>query len=141
VQGRNSKVVDAAARSNAILSSLFPSNVRNRLFAEMDEEGGAGTVGAPRAKHSFDTNNDSADQETAPVTDTETEQLGYAGKPIADLFPETTVSCLAGVYSFICYLNVWFTYTLFFFTFLLRSCFLIFQGLLVRCRWSFLLSF
>jgi hypothetical protein len=38
VQRRNQKVVGAAARSNAILSSLFPKNVRDHLFAEREME-------------------------------------------------------------------------------------------------------
>ena len=36
VDRRNDKVVDAAARSSAIVSSLFPSNVRDRLYAEAE---------------------------------------------------------------------------------------------------------
>lgn len=63
VQRRNSKVVDAATRSNAILSSLFPKNVRERLFeqeqqkAKMLKQGGAGAnamnVGGQKRLRSF----------------------------------------------------------------------------------------
>jgi len=38
VKCRNNIVIDATARSNAILMSLFPKQVRDRLFAERDEE-------------------------------------------------------------------------------------------------------
>jgi hypothetical protein len=38
VQRRNQMVVGAAARANAILSTLFPKNVRDRLFAERELE-------------------------------------------------------------------------------------------------------
>lgn len=35
---RNRKVVDAAAKFNSIVSSLFPENVRDRLFADAEEK-------------------------------------------------------------------------------------------------------
>jgi hypothetical protein len=38
VYRRNSKILKIAARSGAIVSSLFPSTVRDRLFASKDEE-------------------------------------------------------------------------------------------------------
>jgi hypothetical protein len=38
VMRRNRKIVDAAAKFNAIVSSLFPENVRKRLFAQADEK-------------------------------------------------------------------------------------------------------
>ena len=38
VQHRNHKVVGAAARSNALLSSLFPKNVRDQLVAEREQQ-------------------------------------------------------------------------------------------------------
>lgn len=38
VMRRNRKIVDAAAKFNAIVSSLFPENVRERLFAEAGEK-------------------------------------------------------------------------------------------------------
>jgi class 3 adenylate cyclase len=58
--------VNAAARSSAIVSSLFPSNVRDRLMAQDHE----------------------ADRERRDARG-----VGgiYKSKPIADLFPETTV--------------------------------------------------
>lgn len=38
VNRRNRKVVDAATRFNFIVSSLFPENVRERLFADAEEK-------------------------------------------------------------------------------------------------------
>jgi uncharacterized membrane protein YgcG len=38
VYRRNSKIIKIAARSGAIVSSLFPSTVRDRLFAAKEEE-------------------------------------------------------------------------------------------------------
>ena len=37
VQRRNNIVLTAATKSHAILSSLFPSNIRDRLYAEKEE--------------------------------------------------------------------------------------------------------
>jgi hypothetical protein len=69
VQNRNKKVENAAARSNAIVSSLFPSNVRD-LEVHVSK-------GKNRSKSA--TNNKENDVGV------------YKSKPIADLFPETTV--------------------------------------------------
>lgn len=38
VSRRNVKVEDAAARSNALVASLFPTNVRDRLYENVEEE-------------------------------------------------------------------------------------------------------
>jgi class 3 adenylate cyclase len=81
VQKRNNKVVGAAARSNAIVSSLFPSNVRDRLLADREAESnqkghGKGTL---RGYLSGDKQNEGSQDDI------------YKTKPIADLFPETTL--------------------------------------------------
>jgi hypothetical protein len=88
VQRRNDKVVSAAARSNAIVSSLFPSNVRKQLFAESHGESGKQKGQHwlhPKSglKNFLEGENIDNDGEEPFVLDT---------KPIADLFPETTVS-------------------------------------------------
>jgi hypothetical protein len=76
VQRRNRKVAGFAAKSNAIIASLFPSNVRDRLLGEKEEEGGVGQL------KSF-LNSNSKDGGRA--------FLNNRSKPIADLFPETTI--------------------------------------------------
>lgn len=38
VNKRNRKVVHAAAKFNSIVASLFPENVRDRLFADAEEK-------------------------------------------------------------------------------------------------------
>ena len=38
VNRRNRKIVDAAAKFNHVVSSLFPENVRERLFADAEEK-------------------------------------------------------------------------------------------------------
>jgi hypothetical protein len=90
VQRRNKKVVDAATRSTAILSSMFPSNIRARLFAEREAKEskakGSKSYAAKNRLRSFLDDGGSDD-----VDAKENENLGYAGTPIADLFPETTI--------------------------------------------------
>lgn len=75
VQSRNKKVENVAARSNAIVSSLFPSNVRDRLLAENLE------VQVSKGKSRSKTDGNGSLNDVAV----------YKSKPIADLFPETTV--------------------------------------------------
>jgi class 3 adenylate cyclase len=85
VRQRNEKIVGAAARSGAIVSSLFPSNVRERLYAEQSE---------PSAKSQL---KKFVDDSVALVAhdksseDDDDDGFMYKSKPIADLFPETTV--------------------------------------------------
>jgi hypothetical protein len=71
VRRRNNKIVSAAAKSNAIVSSLFPSNVRDRLFKE---------DGSKSRLKSFLNGGEDGD-----------ESLALVSKPIADLFPDTTI--------------------------------------------------
>jgi Adenylate and Guanylate cyclase catalytic domain len=83
VRRRNTTMVHAAARSNAILSSLFPAQIRDRLFAEKDEDAAAKTdrmniLSADELGKKWDNSN-------------EVNELLYTSKPIADLFPETTI--------------------------------------------------
>lgn len=85
VQRRQSKIVDAALRSHAVVASLFPSNVRARLFDDTTTGGDATDVTPLMAstEHSKTAHirtlrgflNDGDSDET----------LGYEGKPIADL--------------------------------------------------------
>jgi class 3 adenylate cyclase len=99
VQRRNEKVVGAAARSNAIISTLFPKNVRDRLFEEkekeMEEEENKESANrnrdAPGTKARLTSflNNESEDQDSED--DAYDEDFMYKSKPIADLFPETTI--------------------------------------------------
>jgi hypothetical protein len=87
VQYRNKKVVGAAARSNAIVASLFPSNVHDRLLAEHEEQ----QKNQKNMKKKMSSlkgflNGDASDLEM----DEDMPGL-YKTKPIADLFPETTI--------------------------------------------------
>jgi len=71
-----------AIHSTAIVSSLFPSNVRDRLFPVMQEEDGI----SPTRRNKYLTEHGSDD----PTTTT-TSASGTSSRPIADLFPEATV--------------------------------------------------
>jgi len=87
IQHRNKKLVFAAARSNAIVSALFPSNVRDRLFAEQeadDVKKKNKRFTAPKSGLQDFLLNDNGN----PDID---EELIFKTKPIADLFPETTI--------------------------------------------------
>lgn len=98
VRRRNSKVVKAAARSNAIVSSLFPSQVRDRLFAEKeDEQESNDKTQAPRNLKSMLSSGEFLHPNIGEDDD---DEIMYKSKPIADLFPETTI-LFAGEYSMI----------------------------------------
>jgi cytoskeletal protein RodZ len=85
VRRRNEKVVNAAARSTKLVSSLFPSTVRDRLLAEQEhaEQREQGTKS--RLKNFL------AGDGSAACDLEETDDIMYKTKPIADLFPETTI--------------------------------------------------
>ncbi|GKY99151.1 hypothetical protein MPSEU_000870600 [Mayamaea pseudoterrestris] len=84
VQRRNNIVLSAATKSHAILSSLFPSNIRDRLYAEKTETDAAQS-GSSNLKSLL------ANDGLAGVAGEEDAEMGYKGKPIADLFTESTV--------------------------------------------------
>jgi class 3 adenylate cyclase len=78
VHRRNNKVVGEAARSNAIVASLFPSNVRERMAAEKDAN----------EEHTKSRLRNFLDSESL---DMDEDDIMLKTKPIADLFPETTI--------------------------------------------------
>ena len=90
VERRNKKMVNTAARSNAIVSSIFPSTFRDRLMAHKDEQ----------RPQSGDSEGDLLLQPTkthlktflnANVDNDDDEMLLMTSKPIADLFTDTTI--------------------------------------------------
>jgi class 3 adenylate cyclase len=86
VQRRQNKIVAKALRTNAIVSSLFPSNVRDRVIKQAEEQAerdmGNPTASADNRLKNFleDGPGDSGKQGGT-----------FSAKPIADLFPETTL--------------------------------------------------
>jgi hypothetical protein len=91
VSRRNRKLLTAMSQTNAIVSSLFPSNVRDRIFAQAkhDNDEKKAINGKSRLKTFLSDGND-GDNEMGGGSD-ENDQYMYKTKPIADLFPETTV--------------------------------------------------
>ena len=78
VQARNTKVVGAAARSSAIVSSLFPETVRHRLMEQQQNDSKSRNLKGFLAAHKSELS-------------TENRVALFQTKPIADLFPETTI--------------------------------------------------
>jgi class 3 adenylate cyclase len=97
VQRHNKMVVGAAARANGILSTLFPKNVRDRLLEERElEESKIAGLKKPlpdqpgnKARLTSFLNNEVNEQNTQD--DADDDDFMYKSKPIADLFPETTI--------------------------------------------------
>ena len=83
VRHRQTKLLHAAERTNAIVTNLFPKDVRERIMADAEEQAGKEytqkqfRMSRGQLKELLD--------ETAPVTSI------FKTKPIADLFPEVTV--------------------------------------------------
>ena len=91
VRLRNDKVISAAVRSGAIVSSLFPSNVRERLYREAEEKQSQTKqldMGGSGVKHWLSAENMDANLGGGAE---EGSFIPYRAKPIADLFPETTI--------------------------------------------------
>jgi hypothetical protein len=99
VQRRQVKVHTAAVKSNAIVSSLFPAEIRDRLFQQQNEE--PDDKGTSRKNGVFDTTTskfrqknflDDEDDDHAQTDGANHSSPDmYDTKPIADLFPNTTV--------------------------------------------------
>ena len=91
VRQRNDKVVSVATRSTAIVSSLFPSNVRDRLMEETAQADAAAEAPKNTNKNRLQTflasnhNGSKQDQEWDGMTGQ------CKTKPIADLFDEATI--------------------------------------------------
>ena len=83
VQRRNTKLVEKAAQSNAVISSMFPGAIRDRLIGPDAE-----TEQQRKSKGNLKTF----------LTDSHTGDGARATKekPLADLFLETTVSAMQG---------------------------------------------
>ena len=83
---RNEKVVDAAARSNAIVSSLFPTNVRDQLM----ENTTLSVQPAPQIQLKSYLNKEVKEAREARDHDGNSDII-LPGKPLAELFPEATI--------------------------------------------------
>ena len=86
VSRRNAKVMTAAIRSTTIVSELFPSSVRDRIYAPLDAVNGVGSSSA-KLRRFMDKSGTSDD----PNDEDDGGGIILTSKPIADLFPQTTV--------------------------------------------------
>lgn len=87
VQRRNSLVLQTAAKFNTIVSSLFPSNIRGRLFADKEKDYVDYTTAKSQMKNFLTKGGDmnlAGDNE-------EDDGLILRTKPMADLFTDTTI--------------------------------------------------
>ena len=97
VERRNKKMVNTAARSNAIVSSIFPSTIRDRLLATPDDDNKKTTRGGlllqPTKTHlkRFLTSAHSPSEEENGKRLHDDDDIVLESKPIADLFTDTTV--------------------------------------------------
>ena len=83
VRRRQDKLLHTAERTNAIVSNLFPKDVRERIMADAEEQ--AGNEYAQKQSRMSGGQLKELLNETAPATSI------FKTKPIADLFPEVTV--------------------------------------------------
>jgi hypothetical protein len=102
VHKRNKKIVCVAATSNAFLSTLFPTDVRNRLLdaeaaeaADNDDDKKGRGAAAPQLQRMMEAGR-------FPMEDDTDAQPTFKSKPIADLFNETTV-----LFADICGFSAW----------------------------------
>jgi hypothetical protein len=91
VQRRQKTVMDSAKKTNAIVNSLFPANVRDRLLEgienDMKKNEGTDENGKPRVSWP-DPSTAAIQQQRLSGTPLSSEAI-FGSKPIADLFPET----------------------------------------------------
>lgn len=77
IRRRHKKIIKAATLSNALVSSLFPENVRSRIIKEESQRRRV---------------TDSEEQDTSvEVKQKSSSEVSKGSKPIADLFPRATV--------------------------------------------------
>jgi Adenylate and Guanylate cyclase catalytic domain len=86
VESRQRRLLQVAEQSSAILSSLFPSNVRDRLFPTESQHDKSSTTGGRHAFQPIKTRLKSYLENDTAGTNT-----NQSNSPIADFFPESTV--------------------------------------------------
>ena len=80
VKRRNNKLIMNAARSNAIVTSLFPGHIRDQLLEERENEKTKNASGVTKSS-----------KMRTFLTSAVNEDGSNGTKPLADLFLETTV--------------------------------------------------
>eukprot|EP00539_Tryblionella_compressa_P008436 CAMPEP_0178765990 /NCGR_PEP_ID=MMETSP0744-20121128/18796_1 /TAXON_ID=913974 /ORGANISM="Nitzschia punctata, Strain CCMP561" /LENGTH=677 /DNA_ID=CAMNT_0020421623 /DNA_START=22 /DNA_END=2051 /DNA_ORIENTATION=- len=84
VQRRQAAILSTALRQNALVSSLFPKNIQKQLMEELDQQEAVKNKTGKASLRSY-LNDEVMEVEDAPL------KGGDKSKPIADLFPETTI--------------------------------------------------
>ena len=95
VQRRNSLVLQTAAKFNTIVSSLFPSNIRGRLFADKEKGYMEYTTAKSHLKNFLTKGDINMNEE-----DDDDDGLILKTKPMADLFTDTTI-----MFADVCFLH------------------------------------
>lgn len=90
VSKRNSKVVAVAAKTNEIVASLFPEAVRDRLFEDKTDDSKKEKKGGKETDEAMITKFLSGSAVMDDEVDEE-EEFMYKSRPIADLYPQTTI--------------------------------------------------
>ena len=114
VQRKNSKIISAAAQFNKVVSSLFPSNLRNRILGDASENAEASGDGSKKKKkrsekrpkkkrrggrrektslkaYLYGEQEDGSEIEDGSRVQDEIDHLIYKNKPLADLYTDTTI--------------------------------------------------
>lgn len=91
---QRNRVMETAEKQNAIVSSLFPKNIQAKMLQEVDADSNklSKTGKAGLKNYLFDSNTygDGGDKQDVTNGDERHRRLDKS-KPIADLFPETTI--------------------------------------------------
>jgi hypothetical protein len=93
VERRQQKVMSTAVRTNAIVAQLFPSVIRDRIYATEDGEASQKAYKLANSKSrlkSFLTDGTSTHHDETEVSG-KNDRQGLNSAPIAELFPDTTV--------------------------------------------------
>lgn len=90
VSRRQKKMIATTKRTTAIVSSLFPANVRDRILKNAEEETDQGMTSNGR-QNRFPLASTSAQLKDYIDEHKSEEVQAYGSKPIADLFPSATV--------------------------------------------------
>lgn len=99
VTRRNRKIVNNAVKSNDLIASLFPSNVRDRLLADREQQETSEKVITRRPSlhlqslggFLLDQGSVASAADDFEEEDEDDDLHRYSTPPIADLFPETTI--------------------------------------------------
>jgi len=91
VQKRQDKVMASAKRTNAIVTSLFPENVRDRLLNETKNPMDNTKADQGKRGSWADPSNAFKNNPGGRTNQVNTSEHIFGSRPIADLFPETTI--------------------------------------------------